>query len=61
MPAQAGIQGLRFQEWIGKGGYPTVRVSACAGMTIWAFLFEFTVFDAIIGQTARRTLKENPA
>ena len=38
MPAQAGIQGLRFQEWIGKGGYPTVRVSACAGTTIWGIL-----------------------
>ena len=37
MPAQAGIQGLRFQE-IGKNGYPTVRVSACAGMTIWGIL-----------------------
>ena len=35
IPAQAGTQGLRFQEWIGKGGYPTVRVSACAGTTIW--------------------------
>ena len=38
MPVQAEIQGLRFQEWIGKGGYPTVRVSACAGTTIWGIL-----------------------
>ena len=38
MPAQAGIQSLLFQEWIGKGGYPTVRVPACAGMTIWGIL-----------------------
>ena len=38
MPAQAVIQDLRFQEWIGKSGYPTVRVSACAGMTIWGIL-----------------------
>ena len=38
MPAQAGIQRLRFQEWIGKGGYPTVRVSAGGATTIWGIL-----------------------
>ena len=32
--AQAGIQGLGFQELIGKGCYATVWILACAGMTM---------------------------